>query len=203
MEIRHPRWLGGFALILLLLPAVAIGTATALEGHDPFCSACHTEPEVEYVLRSLSDPSDLASAHAPAEVRCIDCHSGEGLLGRSVSLRQGASDLAAYFSGTYARPAITTNPVGEVGCTKCHDAPSSLGVHARTEGGVTSSHYHFHEYAAEWLSREPDARGSCGNCHQAHTLDTLANQGFVINSELNAACEACHAALSGWVPPAR
>ena len=102
-----------------------------------------------------------------------------------------------------AQPATTTNPVGEVGCTKCHDAPSSLGVYARTEGGVTSSHYHFHEYAAEWLSREPDARGSCGMCHKAHTLDTLANQGFVIDSELKLACEACHAALSGWVPPAR
>jgi hypothetical protein len=78
-----------------------------------------------------------------------------------------------------------------------------LGVYARTEGGVTNSHYHFHEYAAEWLSIEPDAQGSCAICHQSHILNTLANQGFVINSELNAACEACHAALSGWVPPAR
>ena len=190
-------------LLILMLPAVALGAATALEGHDPFCSACHTEPEVEYVSRSLSDPTDLASVHTPAEVRCIDCHSGEGLFGRSISLQQGASDLAAYVSGTYAQPAITTNPIGEVGCTKCHDAPSSVGVYARTGGGVTSSHYHFHEYAAEWLSREPDARGSCGMCHTAHSLNTLANQGFVIDSELNVACEACHAALSGWVPPPR
>ena len=56
---------------------------------------------------------------------------------------------------------------------------------------------HFHEYAAEWLSRESDAGGSCGKCHEAHTLDTLANQGFVIGSELKLACDACHAALSG------
>ena len=197
------RWvLVGF-LLVLMLPFAAIGTATALEGYDPFCSACHTEPEVEYVSRSLSDPTDLASVHTPAEVRCIDCHSGEDLFGRSVSLRQGASDLAAYVSGNYARPAITTNPVGEVGCTKCHDAPGSIGVFARTEGGVTSSHYHFHEYAAEWLAREPNAGGSCGMCHKAHILDTLANHGFVIDSELELACEACHAALSGWVPPAR
>ncbi|MEE9216978.1 MAG: hypothetical protein V3U32_06025, partial [Anaerolineales bacterium] len=115
------RWaLFGF-LLVLLLPMVAIGTAAALEGHDPFCSACHTEPEVEYVSRSLSNPTDLASVHAAVELRCIDCHSGEGLFGRSVSLRQGASDLTAYLSGSYAQPAITTNPVGEVGCTKCHD----------------------------------------------------------------------------------
>ena len=190
-------------LLILMLPGVVLGAATALERYDPFCSACHTEPEVEYVSRSLTNPTDLASVHTPAEVRCIDCHSGEGLFGRSVSLRQGASDLAAYISANYAQPAITNNPVGEVGCTKCHDAPSSLGVYARTEGGVTSSHYHFHEYAAEWLSREPDAGGSCGMCHKAHTLDTLANQGFVIDSELKLACEACHAALSDWLPPAR
>jgi len=132
------RWvLAGF-LLVLLLPFIAIGTATALEGYDPFCSACHTEPEVEYVSRSLSNPTDLASVHTPAEVRCIDCYSGEGLFGRSVSLQQGASDLAAYVSGTYAQPAITTNPVGEVGCTKCHNPPSSVGVYARTEGGDLS-----------------------------------------------------------------
>lgn len=201
MRLKRP--VISLGLVLLLLPAVLTGSAAALEGYDPFCAACHTEPEAEYVLRSLSDPTDLASAHSPADVGCVACHSGEGLFGRSVSLRQGASDLMAYISGDYARPAITTNPVGEVGCTKCHDAPSSLGVFARTEGGVTSSHYHFQEYAAEWLSRDPDARGSCVICHTGHTLDTLANQGFVINSELSAACEACHASLSGWVPPAR
>jgi hypothetical protein len=197
------RWIALGLILILLLPMVALGTAAALEGHDPFCSACHTEPEVEYVARSLSNPVDLASAHSPEEVRCVDCHSGAGLFGRSVSLRQGAADLAAYLSGSHAQPAITTNPVGEVGCTKCHDAPSSLGVYARTEGGVTSSHYHFQEYTSEWLSRGPDARGSCGICHRAHTLDTLANQGFVIDAELNSACEACHTALSDWVPPAR
>ena len=197
------KWILFGTILVLLLPLVAAGTAAALEGHDPFCSACHTEPEVEYVSRSLSAPTDLASAHSPAEVRCVDCHSGEGILGRSVSLRQGAADLAAYISGSYARPAVTTNPVGELGCTKCHDAPSSLGVYAQTEGGVTSSHYHFHEYASEWLSREPDPGGSCGICHKPHTTNTLANQGFVIDSELNSACEACHAALQDWAPPAR
>lgn len=193
----------GLTAAVVLLPIIAIGSATALESQDPFCAACHTEPESEYVLRSLADPTDMASSHTAASVRCVDCHSGDGLFGRSVSLQQGAADLTAYLSGSYAQPAVTTNPVGEVGCTKCHDAPSSIGVYARTEGGVTSSHYHFHEYSVEWLSREPDARGSCAICHKSHALNTLANQGFVIDSELNSACEACHAALSGWVPPAR
>ena len=193
----------GLGVAALLLPLAVVGTATALEGHDPFCAACHTEPESEYVLRSLAAPTDLASSHTPADVRCIDCHSGAGPFGRSVSLQQGFADLTAYLSGTYTQPAVTTNPVGEVGCTKCHDAPSSLGVYAVTDGGVTSSHYHFFEYTSEWLAREPDARGSCGICHRSHALDTLANQGFVIDDELNAACEACHAALSDWIPPTR
>ena len=198
------KWsLFGLGAVVLLLPLVVVGTAVALESHDPFCAACHTEPESEYVVRSLSAPSDLASSHTVAEVRCIDCHSGEEPFGRSVSLQQGAADLAAYLSGSYTQPAVTTNPVGEVGCTKCHDAPSSLGVYAVTEGGVTSSHYHFYEYAAEWLAREPDARGTCGMCHRSHALDTLADQGFVIDHELKAVCDACHAALSGWTPPTR
>ena len=44
MAIKLKWPLVGFALAFLLLPAVVISTATALEGHDPFCSACHTEP---------------------------------------------------------------------------------------------------------------------------------------------------------------
>lgn len=192
----------GLAL-LVVLPVSVLGGAVAIEGHDPFCASCHTEPEVEYFKRSLAEPSDLASAHAHDSIPCIGCHSGEGLFGRTVSLRQGASDLSAYVSGDYAQPAVTTHPVGESGCTKCHDTPSSSGLYARTDGGVTSSHYHFHEYAAEWLAREPDPRGTCNVCHQAHSVGRLAGQQFAINADVQAACETCHAALSGWIPHTR
>lgn len=190
----NARWL---LLSAVLVPVVLVGSATALENRDAFCASCHTQPEVEYFERTLASPSDLASAHA---VRCIDCHSGAGPFGRAVSLRQGASDLAAYLSGAYNQPAETTNPVGDPGCVKCHNQPSAVADLSAPVEAISSSHYHFAEYTAEWLARRPHPRGSCGVCHASHATEALPGQGYTVNAATQQSCEACHAALSGWVP---
>lgn len=190
-------------LAVLLLPAAVVGTATTLENRDPFCASCHTQPEEEYFERSLEPPSDLASAHAPAGVRCIDCHSGAGPLGRTASLGQGASDLAAYLSGEFAQPAVTTQPVGDPGCVKCHAQPSALIDRSAPVEDISSSHYHFVEYTREWLEREPDPRGSCAVCHLGHAPEALPGQGYSVSGATQQSCEACHAALSGWLPVER
>jgi hypothetical protein len=195
--MNRPRLL---LAVVLVLPFFVIGSASAVENLDPFCASCHTQPESEYFDRSLRLPSDLASAHTPEEVRCIDCHSGPGIAGRAGSLQQGASDLAAFIYGGYAAPAITTNPVGDGGCTKCHDQPSAVKDLSAPVEGISSSHYHFAEYTAEWTLREPDPRGSCVICHPGHTLGGLEGQAFSSNAAVQPACEACHAALSGWLP---
>lgn len=196
------RWplLTVLLLSAVLLPAVVVGGATALENRDSFCASCHTHPEVEYFERSLQAPSDLASAHTPARVRCIDCHSGAGPLGRTVSLRQGASDLAAYLTGDFAQPAETTNPVGDPGCVKCHLQPSAVADLSAPVVDISASHYHFAEYTAEWLARQPDPRGSCSVCHVGHAPEALPGQGYTVSAAATESCEACHAALSGWVP---
>lgn len=186
--------------LILLVPAIGLSTALALEAQDPFCASCHTQPEVEYFDRSLTLPSDLASAHRPAEVRCVDCHSGSGLAGRAGSLSQGASDLVAYLTGEFARPAVTTKPVGDGGCTKCHAQPSAVADLSAPVEDISSSHYHFVEYTGEWHVREPDPRGTCVLCHSAHTLGGLPGQAYTTNAAVQTACDACHAALSGWVP---
>jgi hypothetical protein len=185
-------------LLLLALPA---GAGAVLETQDPFCGACHTQPEFEYLERSLTSPSDLASAHAAAATGCIDCHSGPGVTGRLGSLAQGASDLAAYLAGGYAQPAVTTHPIGDRGCTKCHEQPrlvSDAGPQATT---ISHSHYHYPEYTAEWAKRQPAIGGSCTACHPAHVVAGSSSQGYRAPLHLNASCEACHLALSGWVPP--
>jgi hypothetical protein len=191
------RWL---LLAMLLVPALVVGSATALENHDGFCAACHTQPEQEYLERSRSAATDLASAHAGAEVRCIDCHSGQGIFGRTASLRQGASDLVAYLSGNGMQPAVTTNPFGDPGCVKCHAQPSGVAELSAPVEHISSSHYHYREYTREWLVRQPDPAGSCSACHVGHSLAALSGQGYSITAATQVACEACHAALSGWVP---
>jgi hypothetical protein len=196
--LKHFRLAIACGLLVLVIPA---GAGAVLEGHDSFCGACHTQPEVEYLERSSAPASDLASSHAEGGTGCIDCHSGGGLTGRVGSLVQGATDLAAYLSGDYARPSVTAHPVGDEGCTKCHGQPSARPDISSPAAGISSSHYHFSEYTTEWDAQQPQASGICVVCHAAHAQGMSTSQGYRIAAQVNASCEACHRALSGWVPP--
>ncbi len=194
----------GLVLIVLglFMSAAAITTAVELENRDTFCAACHTEPETTFFARSEAESSDLASAHANAEaaVRCIDCHSGVGPVGRAASLVQGANDLSAFVLGSYEQPATTIYPIGEEGCTKCHHAPTSVGL-ADSEFALKSySHYHRAEYAAAWLAADPDSRGTCAVCHVSHSEGARESQQWSPRPAVNAACDDCHADLDDWTP---
>src|SRR5438046_942389 len=118
------RWLVLAAVAVVALALFARGGAAyalSLENHDDFCASCHTQPEAAFVARSSQAPStELASAHASKGVHCIDCHSGPPPLGRILGLAQGAQDYAAYLSGQYAKPAVTTHALPDVNCTHCH-----------------------------------------------------------------------------------
>jgi hypothetical protein len=185
----------------LILLAIPLGAAPLLESHDPFCAACHTQPEVDYFERSLAPAADLAATHAAAGIACIECHSGPGLAGRAESLTLGATDLAAYLSGNYAQPAVTTRPVGDVGCTKCHAQPGVATEPPAAAAALSPSHYHLAEYTTEWTFRESPIGGTCTACHPAHVVAGSPSPGFRPTLQVNASCEACHLVLSGWVPP--
>lgn len=179
-----------------------VGVGIQLENRDSFCASCHTEPETLYYNRTLATPIDLASAHGGTEprVRCIDCHSGEGIAGRALSLGQGAGDLLAYLLGNYTSPAETSNPVGDQGCTKCHIPVEREGAGAETTGTIASrSHYHFAEYLNEWWTRIPSPAGTCFACHPSH-LGAGATQLDIPTTNTSDACDNCHTALSGWRP---
>lgn len=204
MKTTRPK----FALIVLatlaLLAASGLTAAVELETRDAFCASCHTEPESTYYARSLELPADLASTHAfidSGRVRCIDCHSGEGALGRARSLSQGAWDLIHYLSGRYAQPAVSTNPVGDPGCVKCH-LPRLAANALFVEGMIASrSHYHLEEYLQEWMLRRPQLEGSCAFCHVAHSEGASAGDHFSLPADIENGCDTCHSALSGWNPP--
>ncbi len=196
--------LSGFGLIVVSAGSVA--TSVHLENDDEFCASCHTNPEVSFVNRSQAeDPVDLASAHAlfdPA-VRCIDCHSGQGTQGRIEALQQGAQDLFAYLTDDYAQPAVTTNPLGDDPCFKCHVQPSRdkpVDINDNPQIIASNSHYHQIEYTEAWLDANADLAGTCGLCHPAHNNTTLAALGFRHMPSVNATCDACHQDLSGMTP---
>ncbi len=191
-------------LIPLTVAGLALGgilTALHLEENDTFCAACHTQPEVKYLQQTESTPAQtLAAFHAhvgatspSGNVRCIDCHSAAGTFGRALGLSQGARDLAAYLSGHYHAPAVTTNPLPDASCTKCHAevVPAQIVRH------VTSLKNHFHDLLPLWHQLDSNA-ARCTDCHTAHT-DGSSGDSFVNNGAASAVCDSCHRALSGKV----
>jgi nitrate/TMAO reductase-like tetraheme cytochrome c subunit len=172
----------GFAL---LFTAGGFSFAATQETHDSFCASCHTQPESTFYQRSVDVQAvDLASAHTIKDVRCIDCHSGVGVVGRIQAEMLGAHNALAFYSGTAVQPAILTKPVGDDSCLKCHQ-------------NVTfnrSRNNHFHAFLARWQSVDPNA-STCGGCHGGHTTDGSSQTGFMAQNTVQNVCESCHRVL--------
>ncbi len=182
---------------VMLLPVLGVGGALAVEMYDPFCAACHTEPETTYYSRTRSEKkADLAAFHAPKQTRCIDCHSGGGQFGRVKGLQQGAHDLLNFVTGRYQRPAVTTNPLGDDSCVKCHTKTLARKAETRASAGMgLLGHYHF--YLLKWQAEDIHA-ARCATCHTAHTTGIAALR-FMQQGVVGALCDECHTSLSGKV----
>jgi hypothetical protein len=185
-----------FGLLLLVIASSVlaiggVGIALALENQDAFCAVCHTEPEQTYYEQSTQAvPSTLAAFHAQKQTACIDCHSGSGTFGRGVGLQQGAHDLSAFLSGSYNRPAVTTNPLKDEACLQCH-----ANVMAQTRGGARAMNAHYHAFLQRWQSLDATA-AHCTTCHTSHTKG-LASLDYMAQGKVALVCDGCHAALSG------
>jgi hypothetical protein len=170
--------------LLVLLGAGGVAYALNLEDHDSFCASCHTEPESRYFQQSQDKSAPtLASFHAQKGVRCIDCHSSSGPLGRLTGLSQGSQDLVAYISGHYHSPAITLNKLDDGSCTKCH---------ADVEANASFNN-HFHAFLPRWQAVNPQA-GRCVDCHTSHPIAASTQVYFNVPT-VQAVCEGCHTAL--------
>ncbi len=171
--------IAGAVLILLLTGSTTY--ALQLENQDQFCASCHTQPETQYYQQSVATPpTTLAAFHTPKDVHCIDCHSGGGALGRSTGLSQGLQDLVSFYSGNYRNPAITTSPLGDDSCTKCH---SDLLASADFNN-------HFHVFLPRWQSIDASAaHGS--TCHASHPAGD-PTQGYMTTAAVEKVCVACH-----------
>jgi predicted CXXCH cytochrome family protein len=134
-------------------------------------------------MRAEKSAPTLAAFHTQKQVRCIDCHSGGGPLGRATGLEQGFQDLTTYYSGNYHKPAVTLNKLGDDSCTKCHEQ-------TLTQGGFNN---HFHSLLARWQSADPQA-AHCVDCHTAHPAADSA-QGYLVTAPVRTVCQQCHAKL--------
>ncbi len=176
-------------IVLIMVAFGGVGGALALENQDSFCASCHTEPEVTYYQQSLQGtPVTLAAFHTQKQTACIDCHSGGGILGRSKGLMQGFDDLVMYYSGNYRRPAVTTNPLDDDSCVKCHN-----DVFVRRRGFNRQSDGHYHAFLPRWQAVDGNA-AHCEACHPSHTQGSPSHQ-FLVQQTVVQTCDQCHAKL--------
>ncbi|MEJ2570513.1 MAG: hypothetical protein P8Y98_08220 [Anaerolineales bacterium] len=196
--------MAGILVLGFVLAASGFVFAASKESHDPFCASCHTQPESTFFERSLDvDAVDLASFHTQETTRCIDCHSGPGVLGRMRAELMGARNALAWFTHTAMQPAPLTVPIRDENCLKCHQDVIQRGYspkhplaivsgdgHGEREGEEDASN-HWHELLARWQAYRSDA-GTCTSCHAGHTTDGTAETGYENAAITRAVCEACH-----------
>jgi len=165
----------------MILASSGFAFAATKESKDPFCASCHTQPESTFYQRSLAAPVDLASAHTPDKTRCIDCHSGEGVLGRMQAELLGAHNALAFYTKTAVQPAILTQPVGDANCLKCHQK-----VFAQRD-----MNNHFHVFLPRWQALDAHA-ATCTSCHQGHATDGDKTIKYLNRTTTQAVCQDCH-----------
>jgi len=174
-------------LVLVVLGAATAATAMQFENHDDFCASCHSNPEETYFKREATASSDLASFHSTQSVRCIDCHSGPGLVpGRISALTLGAKDLLAWVSGHARQPAAYTRPVEDANCLKCHQQVTQQ----------RDFNNHFHVFLPRWQAVDNNA-ATCVSCHQSHHTDGEAQLAFLNRANTVSVCQSCHQTLGG------
>ena len=175
---------GGLIAAFIVFGLVIPLSAMQFENHDSFCASCHTEGELTFYNRSLvAAPADLASYHAAKKAaRCIDCHTGPGILGRYGGLMAGSTDLISYFSGHYPQPAALEGPMSDSNCTKCH-------ANVLTKQDFNN---HFHVFLSQWQARDPTA-AHCADCHASHDITNDAGSVFLNQKTTINICQRCHA----------
>lgn len=207
---RARKWIWavvGAAALGVLLAAGGFAFAATQETHDPFCASCHTQPESTFFQRSTdTQPVDLASFHSEqaTPTRCIDCHSGTGVVGRVQAELLGAHNALAWYTGTAVQPAKQTVPIQDANCLKCHQDVVQRGYVPKTtiqglagrRGGEEGGPNHWHERLAEWQAASPQA-ATCTSCHSGHGTDGAAATGFENLPTTQAMCDACHQVLRG------
>ena len=201
-----PAVLVGLLALGVVLAGGGFAFAATQEGHDSFCASCHTQPESTFYQRSIAPQTvDLASFHTTKGTRCIDCHSGMGLLGRVQAELIGARNAALWYTGRAVQPAPLRFPIQDSNCLKCHQDVTREGYtpkEAVTIPGLSRGREdegrsnHWHEFLRTWQETSAGA-GTCVSCHPGHSTSGTAVTGFQVPQQTASTCDACHRVMRG------
>ncbi len=187
MNPLHLRW----RLLVLLFGVVLVGLiggimfASDQEQDDRFCISCHTQPESDFFARAQradqnQNADDLASFHhRKQQVRCIDCHVGEGVAGRAMVLTLAAWDTVKHYTGIARQPAVIVFPVQNEACVKCH------ALDIRKPG------FENHEHNQYFNPQLTPPFIACTDCHLAHRTGD-ERTAFQFRDAILPKCEYCH-----------
>ena len=185
--MTFPRWqyfgIGAIAILIVLVGGLSY--TSYLEQDSNFCASCHTQPESSYLARFLqadatNSAPDLASFHhRKKDVRCIDCHVGEGILGRATVISLAAWDAAKHYTGIARQPAVIVFPVQNEACLKCHLQD------------VTKPGFDNHEHNKYYDPQLSPPSIQCVNCHVSHRTGD-ERTAFQFRDAILPRCEYCH-----------
>jgi nitrate/TMAO reductase-like tetraheme cytochrome c subunit len=181
----HPwRLFALTALVGVLALIGGVGWVSHQEQDNRFCASCHTQPETEYLeryARAEKQPADdLASFHHRKDaVRCIDCHVGEGFVGRSAVVAFAGWNAFKHYAGIATQPAKIVIPIQNEGCSKCHQD-------ALVEPGFEN---HVHNKYFDSNESPPFIR--CTDCHVSHRRGD-ERTAFQFRDAILPQCEYCH-----------
>jgi nitrate/TMAO reductase-like tetraheme cytochrome c subunit len=198
------RWLDWRLVVgLVVVGAVAVlggvSIVSANEQNDQFCISCHTQPESTYFARfqtaMTGRSQDLASFHhqklyprgspGASNIRCIDCHVGEGLVGRGIVVSLAAWDALKYVTGTATQPAKVVFTIQNEGCIKCHEQQVQVNLDKPVKPFIIDNHFHYK------LFEKGAPFEACVACHVSHREGTDTN-GFQFRDAIIPVCQDCH-----------
>jgi hypothetical protein len=192
--------------VLVVLGFAGFAGATALEEHDPFCTSCHTAPEITYFNRAYialdypDDPiPDLSTVHyhladaSGGHMACIACHRGDASPGhRIAAIALGAWDAGIWLVGqddpTIEKAHVSHAWLTDSACVSCH-----ADTLTRVDG--LNTHYHNYLPQSAWVgvtTKTINYSPTCSDCHPAHV--TIPNPQHIDPERRNVACTACHIA---------
>ncbi len=185
MPLSSWRVLALGAIFVALTIIISVGYVSYREQDNRFCVSCHTQPETEYLARNLradekQSAEDLASFHhRKKQVRCIDCHVGEGFLGRSAVVSIAALDAFKHYVGIARQPAVIIFPVQNEACIKCH-------VNEVLQPGFEN-----HMHNKQFDGKDPVPFLRCTDCHVTHRPGD-ERTAFQFRDTIFPQCEYCH-----------
>jgi len=190
---RGRIWLG-VALLVLLGGPIGWMVSDAVERQNDFCNACHLPDgggPLHLSIREGFDarpPASLAGLHGPAiradaappdPARCIDCHGGVGLVGRTRVKLLAARDALVWLTGDFEEPDHMSTPLLDADCLQCHPEFDE------TPSGLPRPLFHELEVHNRELGK------TCVSCHLSHEPGD-ADFHFLDLAHVRHECAGCH-----------